>query len=159
MKIGDAVPSVSFKATHGPNISFDQYRGHWLVLYFYPKDATPGCTMEGCDFRDHEKAFAMENAIIFGISRDTLTSHEKFKTKQQFPFELISDADETLCQLFDVIKMKPMYGKEVRGIERSTFLIDPNGIIRQIWRKVKVKGHVQEVLNALHTMSHHSSRH
>lgn len=115
--------------------------------------------MEGCDFRDHEKAFAMENAIIFGISRDTLTSHEKFKTKQQFPFELISDADETLCQLFDVIKMKPMYGKEVRGIERSTFLIDPNGIIRQIWRKVKVKGHVQEVLNALHTMSHHSSRH
>lgn len=153
MHVGDIVPSVQFKATSGLQTNLDQYRGQWLILYFYPKDATPGCTTEGCDFRDNEKEFSFLNATILGISRDTLTSHEKFKSKQLYPFELISDVDETLCQLFDVIRNKSMYGKEVRGIERSTFLIDPKGVIRHIWRKVQVAGHVDEVLEVLKKMS------
>lgn len=149
MQLGEKVPSVHFKATNGLSTTFDHYRGQWLVLYFYPKDATPGCTAEGCDFRDHEKEFSLINATILGVSRDSLSSHEKYKATQNFPFELISDSDEILCQLFDVIKMKSMYGKQVRGIERSTFLVDPTGVIRHIWRKVSVKGHVQEVLTQL----------
>jgi peroxiredoxin Q/BCP len=149
MEIGNQVPPVQFKATNGINTRLDSYRGQWLVIYFYPKDATPGCTIEGCDFRDHEKAFSLLNAAIMGVSRDSLSSHEKFKANQNFPFELISDPDETLCQLFDVIKMKSMYGKQVRGIERSTFIIDPNGLLRHVWRKVNVKGHVDEVLSEL----------
>lgn len=146
---GDKTPSMQFKATNGLTTTFEHYRGSWLVLYFYPKDATPGCTTEGCDFRDNEKAFSLKNAIIFGISRDNLTSHEKFKEKQNFPFELISDVDEMLCQAFDVIRMKSMYGKQVRGIERSTFIIDPEGIVRHAWRKVRVKDHVADVLHVL----------
>ena len=153
MQLGEKIPPMLFKATNGLNTSFEHFRGQWLVLYFYPKDATPGCTIEGCDFRDFEKEFSMLNATILGVSRDTLASHEKFKAKQQFSFELISDADEALCQLFDVIKMKSMYGKEVRGIERSTFLIDPNGVLRFAWRKVTVKNHVQEVLSELKTLA------
>lgn len=152
MEMGNQVPPVQFKATNGVNTTLDSYRGQWLVIYFYPKDATPGCTTEGCDFRDHEKAFSLCNATIMGVSRDSLSSHEKFKANQKFPFELISDADETLCQLFDVIKMKSMYGKQVRGIERSTFIIDPNGLLRHVWRKVNVKGHVEEVLNELRSL-------
>ena len=147
MEIGEKVPQVQFKATNGLNTTFENYRGQWLVLYFYPKDATPGCTIEGCDFRDHEKDFSLLNATILGVSRDSLSSHEKFKAKENFSFELISDSEEILCQLFDVIKMKSMYGKQVRGIERSTFIIDPNGSLRHAWRKVSVKGHVQVVLN------------
>ena len=123
-----------------------------MVLYFYPRDATPGCTIEGCDFRDHEKAFSLLNALILGVSRDSMTSHEKFKAKQSFPFDLISDTDEVLCEAFDVIKLKSMYGKQVRGIERSTFLIDPQGIVRYVWRKVRVKDHVDEVLQTLKNM-------
>jgi len=152
MEIGNEVPLVQFKATNGVNTTLDSYRGQWLVIYFYPKDATPGCTIEGCDFRDHEKEFSLFNATIMGVSRDSLSSHEKFKANQNFPFELISDADETLCQLFDVIKMKSMYGKQVRGIERSTFIIDPNGLLRHVWRKVNVKGHVEEVLSELRSL-------
>jgi peroxiredoxin Q/BCP len=154
MEIGDLVPSLPLKATSGINTSIDRLRGKWLVLYFYPKDATPGCTTEGCDFRDNDKSFAFLNTDVFGISRDSLASHEKFKMKENFPFELISDADEELCRSFDVIKMKSMYGKEVRGIERSTFIIDPDGYLRHIWRKVKVLGHVDEVLNVLRTLQH-----
>lgn len=149
MEIGSQLPPVQFKATNGVNTTFESYRGQWLVIYFYPKDATPGCTIEGCDFRDQEKAFSLFNTNIIGVSRDSLSSHEKFKSKQNFPFELISDTDETLCQLFDVIKMKSMYGKQVRGIERSTFLVDPNGVLRYVWRKVNVKGHVEAVFNEL----------
>jgi peroxiredoxin Q/BCP len=149
MDNGSALPVVQFKATNGLITGFERYLGEWLVIYFYPKDATPGCTVEGCDFRDYEKDFALLNARVFGVSRDSLSSHETFKAKQQFPFELISDVDETLCQLFDVIKMKSMYGKQVRGIERSTFIVDPQGIVRHVWRKVTVKGHVAEVFEEL----------
>ncbi len=152
MEIGSQVPSVQFKATNGVSTTFDSYRGQWLVIYFYPKDATPGCTIEGCDFRDHEKDFSLFNANIVGVSRDSISSHEKFKAKQNLPFELISDPEETLCLLFDVIKMKSMYGKQVRGIERSTFIIDPNGVLRHIWRKVNVKGHAEEVLSELRSL-------
>jgi peroxiredoxin Q/BCP len=116
------------------------------------KDSTPGCTLEGQDFRDHHQEFAARNTEVFGISRDSLKSHENFKAKQQFPFELISDSDEQLCQQFDVIKMKSMYGKQVRGIERSTFIIDPEGTVRHEWRKVSVKGHVVEVLEMLKSL-------
>ena len=152
MEIGDQVPTIQFQATSGLTSSFERYRGAWLVLYFYPKDATPGCTTEGCDFRDQEKSFSIFNANILGVSRDSLISHEKFKAKQNFPFELISDPEESLCQLFNVIKMKSMYGKQVRGIERSTFIIDPNGLIQRVWRKVKSAGHVNEVLNELRSL-------
>ena len=154
MDIGDQLPLVQFKATNGLNTTFKRYRGEWLVIYFYPKDATPGCTIEGCDFRDDEKAFSLLSTNIIGVSRDGLTSHEKFKAAQNFPFELISDTEETLCNLFDVIKMKSMYGKEVRGIERSTFIIDPQGIVKHVWRKVNVKGHVAEVLEVLKSLQH-----
>lgn len=147
--IGQLVPSVLFKATNGISTTFEHYRGKWIVLYFYPKDATPGCTIEGCDFRDNDKNFSFLDAIIFGISRDNISSHERFKMKQQFPFELISDVDETLCELFGVMKQKAMYGKVMMGIERSTFIIDPCGVVRYIWRNVKVKGHVDEVLQVL----------
>ena len=152
MEILKKVPTVQFQATNGVNTTFDRYHGQWLVIYFYPKDATPGCTIVGCEFRDLEKEFSFLNATIIGVSRDSLSSHEKFKAKQNFPFELISDSEETLCQLFDVIKTKSMYGKQVRGIERSTFIIDPNGLLRHIWRKVSVKDHVKDVLNELRTL-------
>lgn len=147
--VGDKVPSILFKATNRLNTTFDQYRGHWMVLYFYPKDLTPGCTMESCDFRDHEKEFSLRQAIIFGISRDTIASHEKFKEKKQLPFELISDPEEKICQAFDVIKTKSLWGKQIRSIERSTFLIDDQGVVRHIWRKVRVKDHVEAVLQTL----------
>jgi peroxiredoxin Q/BCP len=122
--------------------------GKNIVMYFYPKDATPGCTVEAMDFRDHIDAFTQANTVIVGISRDSLKSHENFKRKIELPFELLSDEDEIACQLFGVIKMKNMYGKQVRGIERSTFLIDAQGILRHEWRGLKVPGHVQDVLQA-----------
>ncbi len=149
MNIGDLVPNFAFTATSGLNGHLQDYRGQSVVLYFYPKDSTPGCTTEGQDFRDAFAQFQALNTQIFGISRDSLKSHENFKAKQNFPFELISDSEEVLCQLFDVIKMKSMYGKQVRGIERSTFIIDPQGKLAHEWRKVTVKGHVEEVLQAL----------
>lgn len=151
--IGQAVPEFSAMATSGQAVSLAGLKGKNLVVYFYPKDSTPGCTQEGQDFRDHYPEFAQLNAAIFGVSRDSLKSHENFKCKQSFPFELISDADETLCRLFDVIKMKNMYGKQVQGIERSTFLIDHEGRLVREWRKVSVKGHVEKVLEALRELA------
>ena len=149
MNTGDLVVSGAFQATTGLEINFDTFRGQWIVLYFYPKDATSGCTLEGQAFRDNYAAFLAHGCVVFGVSRDSMKSHENFKAKQEFPFELISDTDEKLCDIFAVMKMKSMYGKEYRGIERSTFLIDPQGIVRHVWRNVKVKGHVAEVLDTL----------
>lgn len=149
MNAGDSVPDFEFTATNNLTAHLNDYKGQSVILYFYPKDATPGCTTEGQDFRDAYPQFKALNAQIFGISRDSLKSHENFKAKQSFPFELISDSDEQLCQLFDVIKMKSMYGKQYLGIERSTFLIDKDGVLKHEWRKVKVKGHVEEVLSIL----------
>ncbi len=125
------------------------YRGKHVVLYFYPKDATPGCTQEGQDFRDLHGSFRRQNAIMFGVSRDSITSHEKFKAKQGFPFELLSDPDENLCRQFDVIREKSLYGRKFMGVVRSTFLVDEAGKLRGEWRDVKVKGHAAEVLDAV----------
>jgi peroxiredoxin Q/BCP len=146
--IGKKVADFEAAATGGP-FKLSAHKGHPVVLYFYPKDDTPGCTTEGADFRDHHKQFVKLGAVIAGVSRDSLKSHESFKAKMEFPFELISDDDEKLCSQFDVIKMKNMYGKKVRGIERSTFLIGTDGKLAAEWRKVKVDGHVAEVLNAV----------
>ncbi len=149
VSIGKKVPQFSLPATGGQTIKLSELKGKNIVLYFYPKDSTPGCTLEGQDFRDNIRKFSSRNTRIFGVSRDTLASHEKFKEKQKFPFDLISDEDEKLCTLFDVIKEKNMYGKIHMGIERSTFLIDENGVLQNEWRKVKVKNHVEEVLEAV----------
>ena len=142
------VADFSAAATSGVQVSLTALKGQNVVIYFYPKDSTPGCTTEGQDFRDHHAAFQAANTLVFGVSRDGMKSHENFKCKQAFPFELISDKDEALCQLFDVIKLKKLYGKEYLGVDRSTFLIDKNGVLRQEWRGVKVPGHVDEVLSA-----------
>ena len=147
--IGKKVPQFSLAATSEQEISLSDLKGKNVVLYFYPKDSTPGCTREGQDFRDSYNKFKRQNTVILGVSRDSIKSHENFKAKQGFQFELLSDKDEILCKLFDVIKMKNMYGKQVRGIERSTFLIDANGKLKKEWRKVKVENHVDEVLAAV----------
>ncbi|MDD2660391.1 MAG: peroxiredoxin [Methylococcales bacterium] len=146
---GNAIPDFESLSTGNKTVKLTDYRGRFIVIYFYPKDNTPGCTLEGQNFRDNIEKFAALNAVILGISRDTVRIHEGFKSKQELPFDLLSDEDEKLCQLFDVIKMKNMYGKQVRGIERSTFLIDPQGILIRQWRKVKVKNHIEDILNAL----------
>jgi len=149
---GQPVPDFAAEATGGKTLRLADLKGKHLVLYFYPKDNTPGCTQEGQDFRALAAEFRGLNAEIVGISRDSMKSHEGFKCKYEFPFELISDADEHLCRLFDVIKTKNMYGKQVLGIERSTFLIDREGRLAREWRKVSVKGHAQEVLEALRAL-------
>ena len=140
-------------ATRGKTIQLKDLRGQNVVLYFYPKDATPGCTTEGQDFRDLHAKFRRQKTRIFGVSRDSLASHEKFREKQSFPFDLISDPDETLCRQFDVIKEKSLYGRKFMGIERSTFLIDTNGKLRREWRKLKVKGHADDVLEAVKALN------
>jgi peroxiredoxin Q/BCP len=145
--LGKPVPDFSLPSTGGSSFRLSSARGSKVVLYFYPKDNTPGCTTEGADFRDSHKAFRRAGCEVFGISRDSLASHQRFKEKLRFPFELLSDADEAVCKRFGVIKLKSMYGKQVRGIERSTFVIDENGVLAREWRGVKVPGHVQEVLN------------
>lgn len=150
--IGKIVPDFELSATSEQTIRLSQLRGQNVVLYFYPKDDTPGCTREGQDFRDFHREFEDLNTVIFGLSRDSLKSHERFKADQSFPFELVADEDEAACQLFDVIKPKQMFGKEVKGIERSTFLLDKEGVLRKEWRKVKVEGHVAEVLEAVKTL-------
>lgn len=150
--IGLEVPDFSLPATNGQTFRLDELRGKPLVIYFYPKDSTPGCTTEAGQFRDLHEAFVAAGGSIWGISRDSLKSHENFKAKLGLPFELLSDADELACRLFDVIKMKNMYGKQVRGIERSTFLIDRNGRLVREWRGVKVDGHAAEVLAALQSL-------
>ncbi len=142
------VADFNVQATSGLAVALSALKGQQVVIYFYPKDSTPGCTTEGQGFRDHYAEFQAANTQVFGVSRDSLKAHENFKAKQQFPFELISDGDEALCQLFAVIKLKKLYGKEYLGIERSTFLIDATGVLRQEWRGVKVPGHVDVVLAA-----------
>ena len=146
---GKKIPGFTLPATGDQDISLSGLKGKNVVVYFYPKDSTPGCTLEGQDFRDQIGKFRRRKTVILGISRDSIKSHENFKAKQEFPFELLSDADEKVCKLFDVIKEKNMYGRKVMGIERSTFLIDDKGVLRQEWRKLKVPGHVDEVLEAV----------
>ena len=146
--VDQPVPAFQAQATSNTQVSLDVLKGKQVVLYFYPKDNTPGCTTQGQGFRDQHNAFAAANTVVFGVSRDSLKTHENFKTKQGFPFELICDKDEQLCQLFDVIKLKKLYVKEYLGIDRSTFLIDADGVLRQEWRGVKVPGHVDAVLQA-----------
>ena len=143
------VPAFTARATGGETIDPAALRGRLAVLYFYPKDATPGCTSEGRDFRELHREFLAAGAVLYGVSRDSLASHEKFRAKEGFPFALISDPDETLCRLFDVIRPKKLYGKDVIGIERSSFLIDPDGVLRREWRKLRVEGHARAVLAAL----------
>jgi peroxiredoxin Q/BCP len=145
--LGKAVKDFSLPSTGGGEFRLSEHRGKKLVFYFYPKDNTPGCTAEGADFRDRHAAFRKAEAEVLGVSRDSIQSHEGFKAKMKFPFELLSDADEALCAQFGVIKMKNMYGKKVRGIERSTFVIDREGKLAREWRGVKVPDHVEEVLN------------
>lgn len=146
------VKDFSAAATGDKTVRLKDLRGKKVVLYFYPKDATPGCTTEGQDFRDLHAKFKHANVVIFGVSRDSIASHEKFREKQQFPFDLISDPDEKLCRQFDVIQEKTLYGRKFMGVERSTFLIDENGKLRREWRKVRVKGHASEVLEAAKTL-------
>ena len=147
--IGKKVKNFTIPATGNKSISLSDFKNKRLVLYFYPKDNTSGCTQEGQDFRDAKARFTRQNTVILGVSRDSLKSHENFRTAQKFNFDLLADTDEALCKQFDVIKMKNMYGKQVLGIERSTFLIDENGVLKQEWRKVKVKDHIEEVLAAI----------
>ena len=147
--VGRKVKDFKLPATGEQTIRLSNLKGKNVVLYFYPKDNTPGCTKEGQDFRDQIRKFRARNTVVLGVSRDPIKSHEKFKGKQAFPFELLSDEDETLCSYFDVIKEKNMYGKKVMGVERSTFLIDEKGVLRQEWRKVKVDGHFDELLEAV----------
>ncbi|MGM0701111.1 MAG: peroxiredoxin [Pseudomonadota bacterium] len=146
--IGQPVPDFTATATGDTTVTLSELQGKQVVVYFYPKASTPGCTTEGGDFRDRKPDFDAANTVILGVSRDGLRAQENFKAKQGFNFELISDKDETLCRLFDVIKLKKLYGKEHLGIERSTFLIDAEGRLAREWRGVKVKGHAQEVLEA-----------
>jgi thioredoxin-dependent peroxiredoxin len=148
---GKPVPNFRVNSTGG-EVSLASLRGKNVVLYFYPRDDTPGCTTEGCGFRDQHAKFKKLGAVILGVSRDSLASHEKFRAKFEFPFDLLSDGDEALCKLFDVIREKNMYGKKVMGVERSTFLIDGKGTLVREWRKVKVDGHVDAVLDALKSL-------
>jgi peroxiredoxin Q/BCP len=150
--IGATAPAFSLPASGGRTISLGDLHGHPVVLYFYPKDSTPGCTQEGLDFQALMSEFAALGAVILGVSRDSVASHDRFRAKQGFTFDLLSDADETACRAYDVIREKNMYGKTVLGIERSTFLIDAQGVLRAAWRKVKVKDHARAVLEALEAL-------
>lgn len=153
LKIGEAIPACAVAATSGLVFEPNSFIGKKLVLYFYPKDATPGCTVEAGNFRDTIDSFTEANAVIVGVSRDSLKSHEKFKSQHELPFELVADVDEVLCAIFDVMKMKNMYGKQVRGLERSTFLFDSKGVLCHEWRGIKVPGHVEDVLKTVVAMS------
>src|ERR1700712_2916226 len=153
VELDQPVADFQVQATSEQAVSLSALKGQQVVLYFYPKDSTPGCTTQGQGFRDHHADFKAANTVVFGVSRDSLKSHENFKAKQEFPFELISDKDESLCQLFDVIKLKKLYGKEYLGVDRSTFLIDKDGVLRQEWRGVKVPGHVAAVLQTAQALN------
>ena len=146
---GKNCPKFNSDCTSGLKLSNKDFADKNLILYFYPKDSTPGCTTEGQDFRDKYESFRKHNTEILGVSRDSLKSHENFKAKQSFPFELLSDPDEKVCKAFDVMKLKSMYGREYIGVDRCTFLIGSNGKVLKEWRSVKVKGHVEEVLNTV----------
>ena len=149
MDIGDRIPDLPLALSSGKHTSLGGYAGNWLVLYFYPKDSTPGCTTEGLDFNALLPKFKRAGAQVLGVSRDSLKSHQNFCSKQGFKFDLVSDGDEAVCNAFGVIQPKKLYGREYVGIVRSTFLIDPDGVIRQKWQPVKVPGHAQAVLDAL----------
>ena len=149
MKIGSKIKNFKAEMTGDSQFILSEYRGKNVVIYFYPRDNIPGCTSEGEDFRENYKFFQKKNTLIFGVSKDSIKYHENFKEKFDFPFELISDPDEKICNIFDVIKEKSMYGKKYMGIERSTFLIDTQGKLIQEWRKVKVKGHAEDVLSSI----------
>ena len=146
---GKKCPKFNGNCTNDLKISNNDFKGKNLILYFYPKDSTPGCTQEGLDFSSNYMKFKKLNTEIIGVSRDSIKSHENFKSKQSFPFELLSDPDEKICKAFDVMKLKSMYGREYIGVDRSTFLINKKGIVEKEWRSVKVKGHVQEVLEKI----------
>lgn len=152
VELQQTVPDFELPATGGKTIRLSELRGKNVLIYFYPKDNTPGCTLEGQNFRDHIETFNAHNTVIFGISKDSLRAHENFKEKQQFPFDLLSDADETVCNLFGVMQMKKNYGREYMGIVRSTFLIDTEGTLIKEWRNVKVKQHIDEVLEAVKSL-------
>ncbi len=147
--VNKAIPEFEAVATGGVKFTPQAFLGRAVVLYFYPKDATPGCTTEAMQFRDRHKDFVKAGAVVFGVSRDNLVSHEKFKSNLELPFDLIADTEEKLCHMFGVVKNKIMYGKKVKGIERSTFLIDAEGVLRAEWRGIKVAGHVDDVLKAV----------
>ncbi|MFN3830023.1 MULTISPECIES: peroxiredoxin [Tepidimonas] len=151
--VNKPIPEFEAQATGGIKVTHQSHLGQILVLYFYPKDHTPGCTTEAMQFRDHYAEFVKAGAQVFGVSRDNLKSHEDFKAKLELPFELIADTEEKMCHMFGVVKNKIMYGKKVKGIERSTFLISPEGILLQEWRGIKVPGHVDEVLKAVKMLS------
>ncbi|MGB8338932.1 MAG: peroxiredoxin [Burkholderiales bacterium] len=150
--LNQSIPDFELPATGGQRFKLSAMHGYPLVIYFYPKDDTPGCTTEGMQFRDLHTEFSKLKCTVFGVSRDDLKSHEKFKSKMSFPFELLSDEEEIACKIFNVIKMKNMYGKQVRGIERSTFIIDKDGQLRKEWRGVSVPGHAQQVLEAVKSL-------
>jgi len=150
--VGQAAPSIILPATGGQNLSLADFKGRRVVLYFYPKDNTPGCTLEGYDFKRLERDFSSADTVILGVSKDRMKAHEGFKSKCGFPFELLSDEEEKLCRAFDVIQMKSLYGRKFLGIERSTFVIDRDGKVVREWRKVKVNGHAEEVLDYVRTL-------
>jgi thioredoxin-dependent peroxiredoxin len=150
--LNKSLPEIEAQATGGVKFTPQAFHGRAVVLYFYPKDNTPGCTTEAMQFRDHHKDFIKAGAVVFGVSRDNMASHDKFKLALELPFELIADTEEKLCHMFGVVKNKIMYGKKVKGIERSTFLIDTAGVLRAEWRGIKVAGHVEEVLKAVKDM-------
>ena len=149
INLNDKVPNFELEGTGNLSFNLSDFIGKYIVIYFYPKDSTPGCTNEGIDFKENISKFKKMNVEIFGVSRDSIKSHENFKAKYNFPFELLSDNEEIACNLFGVIKMKNMYGKKVRGIERSTFLLSPEGKLMHEWRGVKVNGHIEEILQVL----------
>jgi peroxiredoxin Q/BCP len=149
VKLGQPVPDFEVASTGDKTFRLSDYKGKNVLIYFYPKDSTPGCTLEGQNFRDDIDFFNEKNTLIVGVSRDSLRKHENFKNKQCFPFDLLSDEDEAVCNLFDVIKLKKLYGREYMGIDRSSFLIDDKGVLRNEWRKVKVKQHLDEVKEAI----------
>jgi peroxiredoxin Q/BCP len=152
VSVGKKVANFSLSATGDKIVSLEDFQGANLVIYFYPKDSTPGCTLEGQNFRDSYDEFKESGTAILGVSRDSLKAHENFRSRQNFPFDLLSDADEMLCGQFDVIREKNMYGRKFMGIVRSTFLLDGDGVLQKEWRKVRVKGHVDEVLDAARSL-------
>ena len=147
--VGLKIPDFSAPMTSDKTFNLSEHLGKHVIIYFYPKDSTPGCTNESIQFNEMQQSFIKKNCLIFGVSIDSIKSHENFRSKYDFKFDLISDINEEVCRMFDVIKMKNMYGKQVRGIERSTFLISPDGVLQREWRKVKVPGHAQEVLDSI----------
>ncbi|CAM4456950.1 MAG: Putative peroxiredoxin bcp [Legionellaceae bacterium] len=153
MEIGKPLPNLILPTTFQGDLHLADFKNKKLILFFYPKDCTSGCTREAQDFRDHYSQFQQFNTVIFGISKDNINAHKKFISKENLPFDLIADTEKKLCEYFQVIKSKNMYGKTVLGIERSTFLIDEQGILRKEWRKVKVAGHVAEVLGVVKTLN------